>query len=87
MTTQREIRHPEQPLPACQQGHRARHIFDARCARAGGGHFIECQCSQTVRFPEFDTALRDWRRIHHLRAEPVGQDVVPFHPLRFGAPR
>ncbi|MGH8083899.1 MAG: hypothetical protein ACREPV_01305 [Lysobacter sp.] len=57
--TQRQIRHPD-PLPACSAGHVARHIHDARSREAGGGHLIECQCSNTRRHADFDDALQQW---------------------------
>lgn len=88
---QREIRHPE-GLPPCRHGHRSRHIHDLRAAHAGGGHFLECPCTQTMKFPEFDQALRDWQLIHPTppsRTLAVVDDprVLPFHAQRFGVTR
>lgn len=64
--TQRQMSHVE-PLPACKQGHSARHIFDARRIGAGGGHLIECACSQTRKHAEFVDALGEWKRAHRIR--------------------
>jgi hypothetical protein len=47
-------------LPACGEGHPARHIEDRRSAQAGGGHFIECQCRKTAKHPTFEEAAREW---------------------------
>ncbi len=58
--TQRHVPHSH-PLPRCAAGHPARHIHDRRCPRAGGGHFIECQCRNTQRHPSFEDALVQWR--------------------------
>ncbi len=49
--TQRQMAH-EHPLPACAAGHTSRHIYDARRASAGGGHFIECACASTRKHAE-----------------------------------
>ncbi|RPE74659.1 hypothetical protein [Vulcaniibacterium tengchongense] len=64
--TQRQIPH-EEPLPACRAGHAARHIFDARRPGAGGGHLVECACSQTRKHAEFADALAAWKRMHRIR--------------------
>lgn len=58
---QRMISH-DTPLPACRNGHRARHMHDVRCESAGGGHLVECACSATAKHAEFDTALVEWCR-------------------------
>lgn len=84
--TQREIRHPE-TLPECERGHRARHIHDLRGPNSGGGHFVECTCRQTLKFPAFDDALRDWRRMNGLTAERVAPRTVPRTVLPFGGGR
>ncbi|MBB5885434.1 hypothetical protein [Xanthomonas sp. F1] len=68
------ITHPA-PLPRCRAGHTARHIHDARRIGAGGGHLIECPCSQTGKHAEFDDALRQWCRQH-------GQPVPALPPQR-----
>ncbi|MFC3549425.1 hypothetical protein ACFOLC_00175 [Lysobacter cavernae] len=64
--TQRQISHDE-PLPACRRGHAARHIHDARRHDAGGGHLVECACSQTRKHAELDGALAEWKRMHQIR--------------------
>jgi len=64
--TQRQISHLD-PLPTCKLGHAARHILDSRCAAAGGGHLIECACSQTRKHTEFLDALAEWKRAHRIR--------------------
>jgi|LNAP01.1.fsa_nt_gb hypothetical protein len=48
------------PLPLCRAGHVARYMHDLRGLRAGGGHYIECACSQTNRHASFDDALAQW---------------------------
>lgn len=72
--TQKHISHPE-GLPDCAAGHRARHIFDERCASSGGGHFVECRCKATTRHAQADTALADWRRIN--RPARTARKVLP----------
>lgn len=64
--TQRQMDHVD-PLPTCKQGHAARHIFDARGNGAGGGHLIECACSQTRKHADFADALAEWKRAHRIR--------------------
>lgn len=63
--TQRQITHMI-PVPGCEAGHTARHILDSRGARSGGGHFIECRCRQTTRYPDADAALAEWCRLNHI---------------------
>lgn len=65
--TQRQITHPAGTLPACAAGHAARHIHDMRCASAGGGHFLECECRRTARHAEIDAALGEWKRLNRHR--------------------
>lgn len=70
-------------LPACKSGHAARHIHDRRCLRAGGGHFVECACSQTRRHLEFEQARREWERTFATRrrrkaSAPAADTVVQF---------
>ncbi len=72
--TQKHISHPE-GLPDCADGHRARHIFDERCASSGGGHFVECRCKATTRHAQADAALADWRRIN--RPARSARKVLP----------
>jgi len=64
--TQRQISHDE-ALPTCRKGHTARHIFDARRLDAGGGHLVECECSQTRKHVDLDDALAQWKRMHKIR--------------------
>jgi hypothetical protein len=79
--TQRQITHPAGTLPACAAGHAARHIHDMRCASAGGGHFVECECRRTARHAEIDAALVEWKRLNRHRkprtpkAEPIQRDA------------
>jgi len=64
--TQRQL-DPPRPLPACPEGHRARHIFDCRRLEARGGHFIECACSRTSKHATFDLAWAHWHKHHGLQ--------------------
>lgn len=86
--TQRQLDSP-QPLPRCKLGHQVRYMLDARCAKAGGGHFIECRCCATRKHPTFDLAFQDWRRLNGLRtprvAKPAGdpaQHILQLSHLR-----
>lgn len=72
---QRMISH-NPPLPACANGHAARHMHDQRAAHAGGGHFIECACRQTQRHPSLDAALPEWQRLNGFVATPHRARVV-----------
>jgi hypothetical protein len=63
--TQRQITHMI-PVPGCEAGHPARHMLDHRGSHAGGGHFIECRCRQTMRHGDADAALADWCRLNHF---------------------
>lgn len=73
-------------LPACKAGHTARHIHDRRCLRAGGGHFVECACSRSGKFLEFDLALAEWSRRYakriRRRAEVAPAGTVLQFPLQ-----
>ena len=55
--TQEHISHPE-GLPNCAASHRARHIYDKRCASAGGGHLVECACRSTSKHADADKPSR-----------------------------
>ncbi|MGO1072683.1 hypothetical protein [Lysobacter sp. CA199] len=70
--TQRQISH-ETNLPPCADGHAARHMRDHRCATAGGGHFLECECRRTVRHANVELALVDWKTINQVQADPAIQ--------------
>lgn len=74
--TQHHITHDFELSP-CKAGHRARHIHDLRCLRAGGGHFVECACSHTARHLEFDKALAEWKRLHAKRGRPAKKMLAP----------
>lgn len=65
--TQRQITHAPGTLPSCAAGHAAHHIHDLRCASAGGGHFIECECRRTARHADLDRALIEWKRLNRHR--------------------
>lgn len=83
--TQRQVSHAEE-LPPCKAGHRARHMHDLRCLRAGGGHFVECACTHTRRYVDFEQALAEWKRLHAKRGRPrkdaaIVDTVVQF-PLQ-----
>lgn len=85
--TQRQISH-DFDLPTCTEGHAARHMLDQRGRSAGGGHFIECACRQTVRHDEFDPALTEWCRLNDRRKPriPKPAAVLQFRlPLQGGA--
>lgn len=83
--TQRHVAHDFE-LPPCKAGHRARHVHDLRCLRAGGGHFVECACRHTVRYLDFDQALAEWKRSHakrrRRRKDPAPVDTVVQFPLQ-----
>lgn len=64
--TQRQISH-QVTLPACVNGHAARHMHDLRAASAGGGHVLECECRQTAKHASVGDALQQWRRINTTR--------------------
>lgn len=74
---QKQISHPE-GLPACAFGHAARHMTDLRAGRCGGGHFIECACRHTPRFPDFDQALVHWRTVNGLAPVAHRPRVIPM---------
>lgn len=83
--TQRQISHDE-ALPTCRKGHTARHIFDARRLDAGGGHLVECECSQTRKHVDLDDALAQWKRMHKIRTprpQRITGNVLQFD-LRLG---
>lgn len=64
--TQRQL----ERLPAsmaCRQGHTARLMVDGRSPSAGGGHYVECQCGRTGRYPDAEGARQEWRRINGIR--------------------
>lgn len=88
--TQRHISHPE-GLPACAAGHNARHIHDQRSQAAGGGHFVECRCTQTAKHADPDAALASWRRMNRparsaRKPNAIKQlDNVLQMPLRLAA--
>lgn len=66
-------------LPPCRAGHTSRHIHDCRRASAGGGHLVECQCSQTAKHAEFDDAMSEWCRAQgHPDHRPQQQRVLPL---------
>lgn len=65
--TQRQITHSDDVLPPCAAGHPARHIHDMRCASAGGGNFLECECRRTARHADLDGALVEWKRLNKHR--------------------
>lgn len=86
--TQHHVSHAS-PLPACRDGHPARHIHDYRRLEAGGGHFIECCCCHSSRYASFDEALADWRRRNGRRgprppAAVAADNVVQLDLLRAG---
>lgn len=74
--TQHHISHPE-GLPACKEGHSARHIHDRRGAAAGGGHFVECCCSRTRKHADPAVAVAEWRRINR----PARSARAPTSPV------
>ncbi|MBH1404553.1 hypothetical protein I5U28_03260 [Stenotrophomonas maltophilia] len=83
--TQVHISHPE-GLPNCAAGHRARYIYDKRCASAGGGHLVECACRSTSKHADPDKAIEAWRRLNRaarsarVPALPtVADNVVQFN--------
>lgn len=76
----RMIPHDE-PLPRCSNGHAARHIVDQRGPTRGGGHFIECACRHTQRFPEFDQALGNWRQVNGFTTTSTRPRVLPLRAV------
>ena len=81
--TQRQVDHAT-PLPACRQGHPARHILDCRRASAGGGHFVECSCSVTSKHADFEAALQDWKRQNRIRTPRKPRAIDNCNVLQFG---
>ncbi|HVJ37029.1 MAG TPA: hypothetical protein VM687_04410 [Stenotrophomonas sp.] len=77
--TQRQVDH-DTPLPACRNGHKARHMLDGRRPEAGGGHFVECACGRTQKHATFADAMIEWRRGNGIRAarqpRPSATNVV-----------
>lgn len=72
---------PPRTVPACPAGHAARYILDGRRLEARGGHFLECRCSRTTKYPSFDLAWAHWHKMHSLQprfdAPPIsGANVV-----------
>ncbi|MBH1802650.1 hypothetical protein I5T93_06765 [Stenotrophomonas maltophilia] len=82
--TQEHISHPE-GLPNCAAGHRARHIYDKRCAAAGGGHLVECACRSTSKHADPDKAIAAWRRLNRpaRSARPVPVEAPVGNVLQF----
>lgn len=80
--TQRQISHDEL-LPTCKRGHAARHILDSRRPDAGGGHLVECLCSQTRKHAGFEAALAEWKRAHQIRT-PRPQVKPPTNLVQLG---
>jgi len=52
------------PIIPCSKGHAARHMLDLRRPSAGGGHSVECACSQTSRRLTFEEAHAEWNLVH-----------------------
>lgn len=92
--TQRHISHPE-GLPACADGHGARHMLDLRGPSSGGGHFVECRCRATRKHADPDAAMAEWRRINRparaarkpAAAEPAPDNVIQLRLLMPGEGR
>lgn len=81
--TQHQVSHAT-PLPACREGHTARHIHDYRRLEAGGGHFIECSCCNSGRYATFDEALQDWRRRNGRRGPRQPAPTMPDNVVQLG---
>ena len=56
------------PIIPCSKGHAARHMLDLRRPSAGGGHSVECACSNTARHLTFEEAHAEWCLVHGQRA-------------------
>lgn len=86
--TQAQISH-DFDLPACVDGHSARHMIDMRAPHAGGGHFIECRCRSTTRLADFDQAFTEWCRLNDKRKPRIPRqsaELLQFRlPLQRGA--
>lgn len=81
--TQHQVSHSE-ALPACRDGHPARHIHDHRRLEAGGGHFIECRCCNSGRHATFEEALQDWRRRVGRRGPRQQAPAAPDNVVQMG---
>jgi len=79
--TQRQL-DPPRPIPACPEGHRARHMFDCRRLEARGGHFIECACTRTGKHASFDVAWAHWHKQLGLHAKVEDDRPVPNNVLQ-----
>lgn len=79
--TQRQVTH-DFDLPSCSAGHAARHMHDLRGAHAGGGHFLECQCRQTMRHADLDQALAEWCRLNDKRKPRIPRGSASVVQLR-----
>lgn len=74
--TQHQIAH-QVTLPPCADGHTARHVLDHRCANAGGGHFLECECRRTIKHASVEMALAEWIDINRKRRTRTRKHVTP----------
>ena len=81
--TQCEVSHTE-PLPACRNGHPARHIHDQRRLESNGGHFIECRCCNSGRHATYEDALQDWRRRNGRRGPRQQAPAEPANVVQLG---
>ncbi len=81
--TQCEVSHTE-PLPACRNGHPARHIHDQRRLESNGGHFIECRCCNSGRHATYEDALQDWRRRNGRRGPRLQAPAEPANVVQLG---
>ena len=78
---QRMISHTP-ALPSCTKGHPSRHMHDLRGLSCGGGHHVECACSRTNRYSDFDDALSEWcARNGHPAPLFDQQRVLPLEPF------
>ncbi len=55
----------------------ARHIYDKRCASAGGGYLVECACRSTSKHADPDKAVKARRRLNRptRSARPASVDM------------
>lgn len=74
-------RKPDHPLEPCKDCGTARAMLDRRGLHCGGGHFVECVCTETRRHASAEAAAADWMRLQGKRprrkpARPPATDPV-----------
>lgn len=75
---------PLRLLPRCPNDHKARYMIDGRRSESKGGHFIECRCSTTVRWPSFDLAWAHWHKMHGFRPGEASAPAEASNVVQLG---